>query len=90
MAARSCLSDSRHNGGDDLAENVCTAGSAGGDHQENPMPKSATPAAKRPAPKMPVTKEAVQRIQRSTAAVNGGQQAPWVRRLQSKADKQGQ
>lgn len=54
------------------------------------MPKSGTPAAKRPAPKTPVTKEAVQRVQRSTAANNGGQQAPWVRRLQSTADKQGQ
>lgn len=54
------------------------------------MPKSATPAAKRPAPKTPVNKEAVQRIQRSTAANNGGQQAPWVRRIQSKADRQEQ
>lgn len=54
------------------------------------MSKSATPAVKRPAPKAPTTKEAVKRVQRSTAADNGGQQAPWTRRLQSEADSQGQ
>lgn len=54
------------------------------------MTKQTAPAGKRPAPKNPITKEAVQRVQRSTAANNGGQQAPWVGNLQSKADKQGQ
>lgn len=44
-------------------------------------------AAQRPAPKTPVTKEAVRRVQSRTAAGNGGQQSDWTRRLQSTADR---
>lgn len=45
------------------------------------------PAAQRTAPKTPVTKEAVQRVQSRTAAVNGGKQSGWTRRLQSTVDQ---
>ena len=51
------------------------------------MTKPSNPAAQRPAPKTPVTKEAVQRVQRRTAATNGGEQGDWTRRLQSAADR---
>lgn len=39
------------------------------------------------APKAPVTKEEVKRIQRATAADNDGRQADWTARLQSVADR---
>ena len=45
------------------------------------------PAAQRTAPKPPVTKEAMQRVQSRTAAVNGGKQSGWTRRLQSAVDR---
>lgn len=61
---------------------------AGANHLEKTMTKPTT-AAKRPSRNTPISKEAVKRIQRTTTVSNGGQQAPWVRRLQSKADKQG-
>lgn len=41
----------------------------------------------RTAPKTPITAEAVQRVQRSTAATNNGKQAGWTRNLQSAADR---
>lgn len=52
------------------------------------MTKSTRAAPTRPAPKTPTTQEAVRRMQRSTSTTTGGQQAPWVDRLQSAADKQ--
>lgn len=52
------------------------------------MTKQTTTAAKRPAPKTPITTDAVKRVQRSTAVGNGGQQADWTRRLQRAVDKQ--
>jgi len=39
------------------------------------------------APKVPVTKEDVKRIQRATAADNDGRQADWTARLQRVADR---
>ena len=38
-------------------------------------------------PKTPITAEAVQRVQRSTAATNNGKQADWTPNLQSAADR---
>lgn len=39
------------------------------------------------APKEPITRGAVRRMQASTAAKNGGQQSNYVNRLQSVADR---
>lgn len=41
----------------------------------------------RTAPKTPITADAAQRVQRSTAATNNGKQADWTRNLQSAADR---
>lgn len=51
------------------------------------MTKHNNQAAQHLAPTTPITQEAVQRLQRHTAATNGGKQAGWTRRLQSAADK---
>lgn len=52
------------------------------------MTKPTRAAPPRSVPKTPTTQEAVRRMQRSTAPTNGGQQAPWVGRLQSTAARQ--
>jgi hypothetical protein len=51
------------------------------------MTKQSKATPQRPAPKTPITQEAVRKVQRRTAANNGGQQSLWTRRLQSVADQ---